>query len=167
MRWNEFANECPEFATLVRDRFEREQIFLVGTLRPDGVPRISGLECDFVDDELMSGMIWQSAKARDLLRDGRMTIHSLVPDKTHESENEGDVKIYGRGIAVTDPDRKQRYEEAIEARINWRPPEPYHCFAFDLEQVGMVRFGENTREVWTWRPGQTLNKRVLPELLPE
>jgi hypothetical protein len=56
MRWSEFAKSCPEFAGLIRERFERQQIFLLGTVRPDGSPRISGVECDFVGDDL-SGFI--------------------------------------------------------------------------------------------------------------
>lgn len=167
MRWREFADECPEFAAKIRQRFETEQIFLLGTLRPDGSPRISGVECDFVDDDLMTGMIWQSAKARDLLRDSRVTIHSLVPDKAHESEGDGDLKLYGRALVVDEPSRKRRYEDALEARIDWKPSEPYHCFAFDIERAGFVRFVDDSRHVWSWRAGGEFAKRVIPDTMPE
>ena len=167
MRWDEFEAACPELAGLVRQRFEQEQIFLLGTLRADGTPRISGVECDFAGTDLMTSMIWQSAKARDLLRDQRMTIHSLVPDKAHESENQGDIKLYGRAIEIIDADVKRLYEGAIEKRINWRPPEPYHCFAFDIEHAAMVRFGEEGRHVWVWRAGADLTKRIIPESMPD
>lgn len=165
MRWDEFETACPELAAKARDRFAREQIILLGTVRPDGSARISGVECDFTDGELMTGMIWRSAKALDLLRDDRVTVHSLVPDKAHESENQGDIKLYGRAVEVSDPEQKRRYEDAIEARIDWRPPEPYHCFAFDLVRAGMVRFADDGRHVWTWRAGSALRKRVVPEHL--
>lgn len=167
MRWDEFAVECPEFSAVVRARFETEQIFLLGTLRLDGSPRISGVECDFVGDDLMSGMIWQSAKARDLLNDSRMTIHSLVPDKEHESQNQGDLKLYGHARSIDEADHKRRYEQAIHARINWHPDEPYHCFAFEVDRVGMVRFVEEGRQVWSWRAGGQFTKRIIPELMPE
>ena len=147
---------------MVRERFVAEQIFLLGTLRPDGSPRISGVECDFVGDDLMTGMIWRSTKALDLLRDSRCTIHSLVPDKAHESENQGDLKLYGRAVEVTDPDQRRRYEDTLFARIDWKPPEPYHCFAFDLDRVGMVRFADGNRHVSTWRAGGSLQKKVIP-----
>jgi hypothetical protein len=163
MRWREFAEACPQLAAPVRERFEQEQIFLLGTLRPDGSPRISGVECDFVGDDLMTGMIWRSTKALDLLRDPRCTIHSLVPDKAHESTNQGDLKLYGRAVEITDPDHRRRYEDAIFARIDWRPPEPYHCFAFDLDRVGMVRFADGNRHVTTWRAGGALEQKVMPE----
>jgi Pyridoxamine 5'-phosphate oxidase len=162
MRWRDFAPACPELAALVRARFEREQILLLGTLRPDGSPRISAVECDFADGDLMTGMIWRSAKALDLIRDDRVTIHSLVPDKAHESENQGDLKLYGRAVQVTDPAGKRHYEDALHARIGWRPPEPYHCFAFDIEHAGMVRFTGNNREVHSWHVGGELTVRVQP-----
>lgn len=162
MRWDEFAQSCPELAGLVRERFEREQIFLLGTLRPDGSPRISGVECDFVGGDLCTGMIWQSTKALDLLRDPRMTIHSLVPDKAHEPEHQGDLKLYGRATEVGDPDRKAAYADAIEARIDWRPEEPFHCFAFDIQRAGHVRFADGNRQVATWRAGGELVRKIVP-----
>lgn len=152
---------------MVRQRFEHQQIFLLGTLRADGTPRISAVECDFVDADLMTGMIWRSAKALDLQRDARMTIHSLVPDKAHESENEGDLKLYGRAIEVTDPIRKHAYEDVIEKRIDWRPSEPYHCFAVDIDHASLVRFADGGRQVWIWRASGELTKRVIPEFGPE
>ncbi|MGH3660812.1 MAG: hypothetical protein ACRDTQ_02990 [Micromonosporaceae bacterium] len=167
MRWNEFAQQCPSLAQLIRDRFKREQIFLLGTLRPGGAPRISGVECDFVGDDLMAGMIWRSTKALDLRRDRRFTIHSLVPDKAHESENQGDIKLSGQAVEITDKDHKQRYEAVLEARINWRPPEPYHCFAFDLERAGMVRFRDGGRDVLSWRAGHGLHERRVPDVPDE
>lgn len=167
MRWSEFAEECPEFAVKVRKRFEKDQLFLIGTIRSDGSPRISGVECDFVGDDLMTSMIWQSAKAVDLLRDDRVTVHSLVGDKEHESEAQGDLKLYGRALAVDDQAQKRRYEAAIHARIDWHPDEPYHCFAFEIERAGFVRFVDQDREVWSWRTGEPLTKRTISAFGPE
>jgi hypothetical protein len=161
MRWIEFEQACPKLASIVRERFERDEIFLVGTLRPDGSPRISGLECDFVDGDLCTSMIWQSVKALDLLRDARVTIHSLVPDKAHEPEHQGDIKLYGRAVLVTEPAKRASYEAAIQARINWQPVEPYHCFAFDIERAGHVRFADGDRQVVTWRAGGDLVEKIV------
>ena len=162
MRWGEVVEATGDFGKAIQERFARQQIVLIGTIRPDGSPRISGVECDFCDGDLMLGMIWQSAKARDLLRDDRLTIHSVVPDKARESENEGDVKIYGRAIEVTQPDRRRRYERVIHARLNWTPPEPYHLFAVDVHSVGMVRFVDGARQVTSWRVDGELRTRTLP-----
>ena len=162
MRWIEFEQTCPKLAGIARERFERDQIFLIGTLRPDGLPRISAVECDFVEGDLCTSMIWQSVKALDLQRDARVTIHSLVPDKAHESDNQGDIKLYGRAVPVAEPAKRASYEAAIQARINWRPTEPYHCFAFDIERAGHVRFADGDRRVVTWRAGGGLVEKIVP-----
>jgi hypothetical protein len=159
MRWNAFAAACPELAELAATRFGADQLVLLGTLRPDGTPRISAVEPDIAGGDLMIGMIPGSVKALDLLRDPRATVHSWPPDNKGER---GDVKLYGRMVDVTDPDGKRAYQEAIFARTGWRPTEPYHCFALDVTSAGLVRFGEAGRDVWSWRPDTPLRKRLIP-----
>src|SRR5262245_46955006 len=100
MRWSAFADACPELAGITRERMIDPHVALLGTVRSDGSPRISAVECDVVGDDLHTGMIWQSVKALDLLRDPRMTMHSLLPGKDNPL---GDLKLYGRAVAVEDP----------------------------------------------------------------
>ena len=52
MRWHEFAAQCPELAELAAARFGADQLVLLGTLRPDGSPRISAVEPDIAASEL-------------------------------------------------------------------------------------------------------------------
>lgn len=159
MRWNAFAAACPELAGLAAARFGADQLVLLGTLRPDGAPRISAVEPDIAAGDLMIGMIPGSVKARDLLRDPRATVHSWPPDNKGER---GDIKLYGAMVDVTEPARKRAYEEVIFARTGWRPTEPYHCFALDLTSAGLVRFSAAGRDVWSWRPESVLRKRLIP-----
>src|SRR5919198_4629825 len=123
MRWEEFAAAAPELAELGRERLVRTNLCLVGTLRRDGSPRISPVEPYIVDGELLLGMMWQSRKALDLLRDPRVVVHSVVSDR---DGTEGDFKLYGQAVDVQDPARREAYADATEARIDWRPEEPYH-----------------------------------------
>ena len=53
MRWSEFAAACPELAVLGEARFRERELCLVGTLRKNGWPRISPVEPDFVDGDLI------------------------------------------------------------------------------------------------------------------
>ena len=46
--WEDFEQEAPEPAALVRARFEAEKHHVLATLRKDGSPRVSGTEVDFV-----------------------------------------------------------------------------------------------------------------------
>jgi hypothetical protein len=141
MRWSDFAETCPELAQLGEERFRRAEVMLLGTLRKNGWPRISPVEMDFVDGELLTGMMWRSPKALDLLRDPRYVAHSIV---TTRLGTDGDFKLYGTAHAVDDPGRRATYRAAIKARIDWEPDEPnYHLFALDVDSAGFVVFGED------------------------
>jgi Pyridoxamine 5'-phosphate oxidase len=141
MRWADFMDACPELAALGEERFRRHEVMLLGTLRKNGWPRISPVEMDFVGGELMVGMMWQSPKALDLLRDPRYVAHSVV---TNRSGEEGDFKLYGTARDIQDADTRARYRAAIQARIDWAPMEPsFHLFALDVDAAGFVVFGTN------------------------
>ena len=152
MRWDEFAAEASELAALGIERFERTGVCLIGTLRADGSPRISPIEPYVVRGELLLGMMWQSRKARDLLRDPRIVVHSAVSNK---DGSEGDFKLYGRVWDVTDPAMRTAYGDATYAKIAWRPDEPFHLFAVDVEQAGFIQFApERLAMRWTPAGGQ-------------
>ncbi len=81
MNWGEFAAASPELARLGWERFERAELCMLATLRPNGWPRVSRCELDLVGGELMLGMMWQSPKARDLLRGDRCVLHSCTTNR--------------------------------------------------------------------------------------
>src|ERR1051325_2550114 len=138
MRWDEFAAAAPELAQLGEARLRARELCLVGTLRKNGYPRISPVEPEFVDGELMLGMMWRSPKALDLLRDPRLVVHSVVSSRMG---NEGDFKLYRRAVRVEEAGRRAAYRAAIKARIDWEPAEPsYHLFAVDVVSAGFVTF---------------------------
>jgi hypothetical protein len=148
VRWDEFAAAAPELAGLGEERLRGRELCLVGTLRRNGWPRISPVEPEFVDGELMLGMMWRSPKALDLLRDPRLVVHSVVSSRMG---NEGDFKLYGRAVPVDEPERRARYRATIKARIDWEPQEPnYHVFAVDVDSAGFVTFAEGNRYWLAW-----------------
>ena len=154
MRWDEFAAAAPELAQLGEERLRSRELCLVGTLRQNGWPRISPVEPEFVDGELLVGMMWQSPKALDLLRDPRFVAHSVV---TNRSGAEGDFKLYGRVRAIDDAGTRAAYGAAIKARIDWEPTEPFHLFALDVDSAGFVIFGEE-RYGLAWDPERGLRR---------
>jgi hypothetical protein len=152
VRWDEFADAAPELAALGIERFERTGVCLIGTLRADGSPRISPIEPYVVRGELLLGMMWQSRKARDLLRDPRIVVHSAVSNK---DGSEGDFKLYGRVRDVDDPGMRAAYSDTLFERIDWRPEEPYHLFAVEVERAGFIQFApERLAMRWTHATGQ-------------
>jgi hypothetical protein len=156
MRWDEFAAACPDLSSLGEERLRGRELCLVGTLRRNGWPRISPVEPEFVDGELMLGMMWRSPKALDLLRDPRLVVHSVVASRMG---NEGDFKLYGRAVPVEEPERRARYRATIKARIDWEPEEPsYHVFAVDVDSAGFVTFAEGNRYGLAWDPERGLRR---------
>jgi hypothetical protein len=160
MRWDDFAAAVPELAALGEERLRAKELCLVGTLRKNGWPRISPVEPEFVDGELMLGMMWQSPKAIDLMRDPRLVVHSVVSER---SGKEGDFKLYGRAVDIQDPNRRAAYRAAIKARIDWEPPEPtYHLFAIDIDSAGFVTFDE-PRYGLAWDPDGGLRRWAIAD----
>jgi Pyridoxamine 5'-phosphate oxidase len=139
MRWDAFTKSCPRLAELAEQRFRADELVILGTIRPDGSPRLSPCEVDFAADRLLLGMMWRSRKARDLLRDPRIAVLSVPPDRMAET---GDVKLYGRVVDERDPDVRAKYRDEIRRRIDWAPDEPdFHLFSVDVEQASFIRFG--------------------------
>jgi predicted pyridoxine 5'-phosphate oxidase superfamily flavin-nucleotide-binding protein len=157
MDWDEFAEACPEIADRAAERFRRQELCMLGTLRSDGSPRVSPCELDFAGGHLILGMMWQSRKALDLLRDPRCVLHTCTTDRMG---TEGDAKIYARAVDVHDPELRQAYRETVKARIDWAPDEPnFHAFSVDVVSAGFITFAEPKTAI-AWDPGH--GTRVLP-----
>jgi hypothetical protein len=147
MRWDAFERACPQIAQMTRERFAKDELVILGTIRPDGSPRISPNECDFAAGRLFISMMWRSQKALDLLRDPRAAVHSVPHGRMNPG---GDIKLYGGVVDERDPDIREAFRDEIRRRIDWAPEEPeYHCFSFDVTQAGFIAFGDNQR-VMAW-----------------
>ena len=156
--WKEFAAAAPELAALCEERFERTGAILLGSIRRDGTPRISPVEHLFFEGRLFLGMMWQSRKALDLLRDPRCLVHSMVVDKNDPA---GEFKLRGRAVEVRDPEVVERYCQALHEKINWRPDGPFHLFAVEIERATFIKYQENGDQlVKEWRPGAAPGERL-------
>ena len=98
--WQAFEEAEPEFAARVRQRFEAGRHKTIATLRADGSPRISGIECEFADGELRFGSMSDARKGADLARDPRFALHgpTIHYEDGHEREWPGEAKIAGRAV---------------------------------------------------------------------
>ena len=98
--WSEIEQAEPEFAGRVRRLFDAGRHKTIATLRADGSPRISGIECEFADGELRFGSMAGARKGADLTRDPRFALHgpTFHPEDGKESEWPGEAKIAGRAF---------------------------------------------------------------------
>jgi hypothetical protein len=104
--WGEFVSAEPALARRVEERFGIRKHKTLATLREDGSPRISGIELEFADGELVLGMMPASRKLHDLERDPRLALHSPTEDPPdgHAQEWSGEAKLAGVAVEVDAPD---------------------------------------------------------------
>jgi hypothetical protein len=135
--WGEIEREAPELTEVARGYFDAFVHKTLATLRRDGSPRISGIECDFSEGELWLGMMWRSVKALDLQRDPRFALHSgsQDPDKGWS----GDAKVAGR---------------AVEANPDPQEGRPSHRFRCDITELIVIHLNEarDRLVIESWHP---------------
>ena len=73
--WADFEKAEPRFALQVKRLFDAGSHKTIATLRSDGSPRISGIECRFGGGQLQFGSMPGSRKGEDLHRDPRFALH--------------------------------------------------------------------------------------------
>src|SRR6266545_6161438 len=93
--WKSLRDAAPEIVAVGEERLRHFRLAMLGTLRADGSPRISTVEPVIGGGELLLGLIRGSAKAGDLVRDPRCTLHSIVDDP-----DSGDPELALRGRFV-------------------------------------------------------------------
>jgi hypothetical protein len=135
VRWSEFAAEQHMLAAVAHDQLIKPGVVLAGTTRRDGSARISGVEPLIMDGELWLSMMPASAKARDLYRDPRILVHSIVTSPSPQAE----IMMRGAVHAETGADVQQRYAAAVQARLGWQPiPGEFALFTVDIGDVTYI-----------------------------
>lgn len=140
--WQDVVAADADFAAHVRRCFAIRKHATLATLRRDGSPRISGTEFEFDDDgEIYLGMMPDSMKARDLLRDPRLALHCPTEDAPEGKPDDwiGDAKIAGTGVEV--------------------PAEGHHRFRIDVTEVVVTRVAGDRLVIKSWHPDRGVETR--------
>lgn len=137
--WKEIEADEPTFATRAQARFDAYKHKTMATLRKDGSPRISGIEVQFADGEVVLGMMPGSLKARDVLRDPRIALHSGTEDPNETPGEVIDAKLSGVAVEVS--------------------AEGHHAFHVDVKEAVVISLGEPMDHlvIETWREGKGLS----------
>ena len=100
--WQVIEQSEPEFAARVRTLMDAGRHKTIATIRADGSPRISGIECEFTDVDLCFGSMTGARKGADLERDPRFALHgpTFHPEVGKEGDWPGEAKIAGRAVRV-------------------------------------------------------------------
>src|SRR5262249_8652213 len=157
--WREVEQGAPQIARLGLARLGAVPVAMLGTIRPDGSPRISPIEPYLVNGQLLVGAMTWSKKASDLHRDPRYTLHSVV---SGTDSGEGDLRRSGsavrprpdlRGPAVGAGGPQPPREEAVVFSLRIAPA---------LFVEGDLEHGRMTVHHWTPRSGYSHSTRRYP-----
>lgn len=133
--WAAFSDAAADLAAAVKQRFAANLHHVIGTIRPDGAPRLSGTEVSFDDQHVRVGMMPSSNKLADVRRDPRIEIHSAPLEADLRA---GDAKLAGV-LVDAEPDR---------------PAPEGAMFRLDLALVSLVRVEHDELVITSWRPGR-------------
>lgn len=142
----------PVLGAVARDLLVKPGALLVGTIRRDGSARISGTEPLLMDGELWLAMMVTSAKVKDLRRDPRILLHSVIPGPQGGPE----VKLRGTARAESDPAVQQRFAAAAAAELGWEPVVgEFALFAVDIDDISYVSYDpvDASQHVARWPAG--------------
>jgi len=157
--WREMELGAPEIARLGIDRLNSARIAMLGTLRPDGSPRISPIEPFIVNGRLLVGAMTWSRKAEDLRRDPRYVLHSVVTDP---DSGQGELKLHGIVLGA-DPGLR---DAAAGAWWSGRPPGQAIVYSLRIGQalfVGWdIEHGLMTVHRWSPRNGYSHSASAYP-----
>lgn len=124
--WGEFEQAEPDFAARVRALFDAGRHKTIATLRADGSPRISGIECVIADGQLTMGSMGNARKGADLVRDPRFALHgpTFHPVEGKEAEWPGEAKIAGTVTRTdTSPEADSFVADITEVAVTCLNPE--------------------------------------------
>ena len=149
--WRVIEQAEPEFAEHVRSLFDAGRHKTIATVRADGSPRISGIECDFSDGELRFGSMPGARKGADLRREPRFAIHgpTFHPVQGEEKDWPGEAKIAGRAMLASPLSAGEAAGEP-----------PGDAFVADITEVVVTRLnaGATKLVIEFWAPGVGLRR---------
>ena len=154
--WAQIENAEPDYARRVQLLVDAGRHKTLATLRADGSPRISGIECEFVDGELRFGSMPGARKLADLTRDSRFALHgpTVHPVEGKERDWPGEAKIAGHVVPVADDDSPLGDADG--------QPEGM-MFVADISEVVLTRLNDDASKLviehWTPRGGLRIVER--------
>lgn len=152
--WTEVEQQVPALARRARESFDRNKHKTMATVRRDGGPRISGTEIEFRFDDVWLGSMPGAVKANDLLRDGRVAIHSAPVDPGDDPSSwPGEAKLAGVAHVVTDPAVIGRWVGEAQGPT----PDEFHLFRIDVQELTFTGLNATVDKLvvewWTAREG--------------
>jgi hypothetical protein len=149
----------PDLADRVRAVLSSTTNAVLGTIRRDGSPRLSGADAYFHDGQLRIWSMPQARKGEDLRRDPRLAVHSIPWDSRRLRDGAADVgaadaKVDGRAVQVTDAGEQTSFREWLQAERGAQPPDDWDLFNIDVDAVTAVFVDDGQLVIDRWSTGE-------------
>jgi hypothetical protein len=152
--WKDFAEVAPRISAIFTRRHAAAgNLCMLATLRSDGFPRISPMEPQLFEGQLLLIGMPGTAKFRDLGRDPRFCLHTATVDT---QVSDGDAKLWGLAEDVQDVELHQRFAEDLYQRSGFdlRGQEFSPFYVAQLTGASSVEVVDDQLEITIWKPGE-------------
>jgi pyridoxamine 5'-phosphate oxidase-like protein len=152
--WKSFTESAPRIAAIFDRRYAATgNLCMLATIRSDGFPRISPIEPQIFEDELLIVGMPDTLKFRDLGRDPRFCLHTATVD-TYVSD--GDVKLWGTVNDIQDKETHRRFASELfeKTGMDLRGEEFDHLYAADVVGASSIESGDDHLVITIWKPGE-------------
>ena len=149
--WDDFRRQAPDLADAVHARLTATLHTVLGTLKADGAPRLTGLEVHFSEGELWLAMMPDSRKADDLRRDpaSRCTARPTSPWST----------VTPRSAAARSRSHDDAVRDRFAATLPQSPPASgMALFRADLTEASLARVDGDNMVIDIWRDGEPVRQ---------
>jgi hypothetical protein len=145
----------PQLADRVRAILSATTNAVLGTLRRDGTPRLSGSDVYFHDGQLRIWSMPRARKGQDLRRDPRAAIHSIPWDSRRLRDGAADVgqadaKVSGRAVLTSDAGERSRFRAWLRAERGFEPPDDWDLFTIDVDALTVIAVDDGQLLVDRW-----------------
>jgi len=164
--FSDVQNVEPDLADRARAILTSTTNAVLGTIRRDGSPRLSGADPYFHDGQLRIWSMPRARKGEDLRRDPRLALHSIPWDSRQLRDGATDVgaadaKVSGTATATTDPGEVSAFRAWLTSERGFEPPEDWDLFTIDIDALTVISAdsGQLVIDRWSITDGRQTIRR--------
>ena len=157
----------PDLADRVRAILSSTINAVLGTVRRDGSPRLSGADPYFHAGQLRIWSMPRARKGQDLRRDPRVAVHSIPWDSRKLRDGaadvgEADAKVSGAAVLVSDAGAVSAFRAWLKSERGVEPPEDWDLFTIDIDALTVVSVdnGQLLVDQWSTTEGRQTTRRA-------
>lgn len=157
----------PDLADRVRAILSSTINAVLGTVRRDGSPRLSGADPYFHDGQLRIWSMPGARKGQDLRRDSRVAVHSIPWDSRRLRDGapdvgQADAKVSGTAVLASDAGDLFAFRAWLKSERGFEPPEDWDLFTIDIDALTVISVdgGQLVVDRWSTTDGRQTTRRT-------